>query len=202
MKDLNKVQLTGHVGADPEVRHADNGTVVTKFTVASNRRWTDQQGAAQEETEWFNLVTFNRLAEIAGDYLAKGAHVYCEGRLHTRQFDDPDTGQKRYWTEVVVNEFLDAFSAADLERMRALLAEDLVAYVTNASGGEDRVEGRDGYLARLEAMDLPSARFSVVPTQPPVLVDPDRILVMVEVHAERPGRSLENYAAQQIQPEA
>jgi ketosteroid isomerase-like protein len=97
--------------------------------------------------------------------------------------------------ELVVNEFLEAFSTADFERMRVLLAEDLVAYVTNASGGEDRVEGRDGYLARLEAMDLPSARFSVVPTQPPVLVDPDRILVMVEVHAERGGRSLENYAA-------
>jgi single-strand DNA-binding protein len=58
MKDLNRLTLTGHVGADPEIRHADNGTVVTKFTVASNRRWTDQQGAAQEETEWFNIVCF------------------------------------------------------------------------------------------------------------------------------------------------
>ena len=73
MKDLNRVTLTGHVGADPEVRHADNGTVVTKFTVASNRRWTDAQGAAQEETEWFNIVCFSRLAEIAGDYLNKGS---------------------------------------------------------------------------------------------------------------------------------
>ena len=102
MKDLNRLTLTGHVGADPEIRHADNGTVVTKFTVASNRRWTDQQGEAQEETEWFNIVCFARLAEIAGDYLNKGSHVLVEGRLHTRAYED-DSGQKRYWTEVIAS---------------------------------------------------------------------------------------------------
>jgi ketosteroid isomerase-like protein len=91
--------------------------------------------------------------------------------------------------------FLDAFSAADLDGMRATLAEDLVAYVTNAEGGMDRVEGREAYLGRVEAMDLPSARFSVELTQPPVPVDPDQALVMVEVRAERGGRSLHNFAA-------
>ena len=96
---------------------------------------------------------------------------------------------------VVASRFLDAFSDADFERMRALLADDLVAYVTNADGGVDEVDGRDAYLDRLEAMDLPSARFSVEPTQPPVAVDADRVLVMVEVHAERAGRSLHNFAA-------
>jgi len=96
---------------------------------------------------------------------------------------------------VVASRFLEAFSAADFERMRALLAEDLVAYITNAEGGVDKIEGRDAYLGRLDAMDLPSARFSVAPTQPPVLVDPDRVLVMVEVHARREGRSLHNFAA-------
>jgi ketosteroid isomerase-like protein len=96
---------------------------------------------------------------------------------------------------VVASRFLAAFSASDFERMRALLADDLVAYVTTAEGGMDRLEGRDEYLARLEAMDLPAARFSVEPTQPPVAVDADRVLVMVEVHAQRAGRSLHNFAA-------
>jgi ketosteroid isomerase-like protein len=95
----------------------------------------------------------------------------------------------------VASHFLEAFSTADFERMRALLAEDVVAYVTNAEGGMDRVEGRDAYLGRLESMDLPSARFSIEPTQRPVAVDPDRVLVMVEVHAHREGRSLHNFAA-------
>jgi ketosteroid isomerase-like protein len=95
----------------------------------------------------------------------------------------------------VARRFLAAFSAADLEGMRAMLAEDLVAYVTDAEGGMDRVEGRGEYLGRVEAMDLPSARFSVELTQPPVPVDPDQALVMVEVRAERGGRSLHNFAA-------
>jgi len=95
----------------------------------------------------------------------------------------------------IASRFLEAFSAADFERMRALLAEDVVAYVTNAEGGVDRVEGRDAYLARVEAMELPSARFSIERTQQPVSVDPDRVLVMVEIHAHREGRSLHNFAA-------
>jgi ketosteroid isomerase-like protein len=96
---------------------------------------------------------------------------------------------------VVASRFLEAFSAADFQRMRALLAEDAVAYIANAEGGVDKVEGRDAYLARVEAMDLPSARFSIKLTQPPVSVDPERVLVMVEVHAHRRGRSLDNFAA-------
>ena len=95
----------------------------------------------------------------------------------------------------VARRFLEAFSAADLERMRALLAESLVAYVTNAEGGMDKVEGRDEYLSRVEAMDLPSARFSIELTQPPVAVDSDQVLVMVEIRAQRGDRSLHNFAA-------
>jgi ketosteroid isomerase-like protein len=102
---------------------------------------------------------------------------------------------------LVASRFLEAFSAADFERMRALLAEDVVAHITNAAGGVDEVEGRDAYLARLQAMDLPSARFSVEPTQPPVAVDTERVLVMVEVHAQRTGRSLHNFAAHLLRVE-
>ena len=79
--------------------------------------------------------------------------------------------------------------------MRALLADDLIAYVTNAEGGVDRVEGRDDYLRRIEAMDLKSARYSVELTQPPVSVAPDQVLAMVEVRAERGGKALHNFAA-------
>jgi ketosteroid isomerase-like protein len=95
----------------------------------------------------------------------------------------------------IARRFLAAFSAADFEHMRAMLAENVVAYVTNGDGGVDEVKGRDAYLARIMAMDLPGARFSVELTQPPVVVDADQVLVMVEVRAERGGRFLHNFAA-------
>ena len=98
-------------------------------------------------------------------------------------------------TAAAVKRFLDAFSAADLGAMRSLLAEDVVSYITNAGGGVDRVEGADAILERIEAMDLPAAEFSVQLTQPPVEVDPDRVLVMVEIRAARGGRTLHNFAA-------
>lgn len=95
----------------------------------------------------------------------------------------------------IADDLLTAFSAADIEAMRSLLAEDLVAFITNAEGGLDRIEGREEYLSRIEAMDLPSARFSVELTQAPVPVDSEQVLVMVEVRAERGGRTLHNFAA-------
>jgi ketosteroid isomerase-like protein len=95
----------------------------------------------------------------------------------------------------VAGRLLEAFSAADLDGMRALLAEDVVAYVTNAEGGVDEVQGREAYLSAIEAMDLPSARFSVELTQRPVAVSPDQVLVMVEIRARRGARSLHNFAA-------
>jgi ketosteroid isomerase-like protein len=94
----------------------------------------------------------------------------------------------------VARSLIEAFSAADFDAMRALLADDLRAYVTNADGGIDEVVGADAYLARVEAMDLPSARFSVSVTQ---MVAPSskQVMVMVEVRAARGGRSLHNHAA-------
>ena len=95
----------------------------------------------------------------------------------------------------LVERFLAAFSAADFEAMREALAPELVAWVTSSDGAMDRVEGRDEYLDRIEAMDLPAARFRVELTQQPVAVESDRVLAMVEVHAERGGRTLHNFAA-------
>jgi ketosteroid isomerase-like protein len=94
----------------------------------------------------------------------------------------------------IAERFIAAFSAADFEAMRGLLAPDLVAWVTGPDGEMARVEGRDAYLGRIEAMDLRAARFGVELTQPPVEVGPDRVLLMVEVHAERGGRTLHNFA--------
>jgi ketosteroid isomerase-like protein len=90
--------------------------------------------------------------------------------------------------------FIAAFSAADFDAMRELLAPDLIAWVTDADGAMQRLEGRDDYLGRVEAMDLPAARFSVELTQAPVEVDGDKVMLMVEVHAERGGRTLHNFA--------
>ena len=95
----------------------------------------------------------------------------------------------------VVSELLAAFSAADFERMRAVMAPEMLAFVTNEEGGEDEVRGRDAYLARIEAMDLPAVRFSVELTQSPVIVGEGLVLAMVEVRAEKGERRLHNYAA-------
>jgi ketosteroid isomerase-like protein len=101
---------------------------------------------------------------------------------------------RRVTTGDIAERFIGAFSDADFDGMRELLAPDLVAWVTGADGEMARVEGRDDYLGRIEAMDLPAARFSVELTQPAVEVGSDRVMLMVEVHAERGGRTLHNFA--------
>ena len=97
--------------------------------------------------------------------------------------------------EAVVRELLAAFSAADFERMKAVLAPDLLAYVTNQAGGADEIRGRDAYLGRIEAMDLPAVRFSVALTQSPVIAGDGLVLAMVEVRASKGERRLHNFAA-------
>lgn len=100
MASLNKVMVIGNLGADPEMRYTANGNAVTTFNVATNESWTDQAGERKERTEWFSVVTWNRLAETCAQYLTKGRSVYVEGRLQTRSWDAQD-GQKRYRTEVI-----------------------------------------------------------------------------------------------------
>ena len=106
-KSLNKVTLLGRLGKDPEIRYTTNGKAVTTFDVATGGdNWTDAQGQAHEEkTEWTRCVAWERLGEIAGEYLAKGKQVYLEGKLQTRSWED-DKGGKRYATEVVVKDFI------------------------------------------------------------------------------------------------
>ncbi len=102
---LNKVLLIGNLGRDPEVRSTPSGQPVASFTLATNRRWRDKSGARQEQTEWHNIVVWGRQAEIAGQYLTKGKQIYVEGRLQTRSWEDRQTGEKRYRTEIVCDNF-------------------------------------------------------------------------------------------------
>jgi single-strand DNA-binding protein len=103
MASINKVILIGNLGRDPEVRYTPNGSAVCNVSVATTRNWKNKDsGERMEETEWHRVVFFDRLAEIAGEYLKKGSQVYVEGRLQTRKWQDKD-GQDKYTTEIVAN---------------------------------------------------------------------------------------------------
>jgi single-strand DNA-binding protein len=100
-RGINKVILIGNVGVDPEVRYLPNGNAVTTLSVATSETWKDKQnGEKQERTEWHRVVCFNRLGEIAGEYVRKGSKLYVEGSLRTRKWQDQQ-GQDRYTTEVI-----------------------------------------------------------------------------------------------------
>lgn len=103
---LNKVMLIGNVGRPPETRTSDGGTPRTRFSLATNRRWTDESGNRQEQTEWHQVVAFGRLAEIAGELVVKGRLLYIEGRLHTSSWEDSESGQRHARTEVVADTLL------------------------------------------------------------------------------------------------
>ena len=103
-KSVNKVILLGNVGKDPEIRTTPGGTMVGNFTLATSDRQKDAQGNWQDRTEWHNLVTFGRTAEIVRDYVKKGSKLFIEGKIQTRSWDDKESGQKRYRTEIIVND--------------------------------------------------------------------------------------------------
>ena len=104
-RGINKVILIGNLGQDPETRYMPSGGAVTNITLATSETWTDKQtGEPQERTEWHRVIFFNRLAEIAGEYLKKGSKVYLEGALRTRKWQDKNSGADRYTTEIVANE--------------------------------------------------------------------------------------------------
>jgi len=105
MASINKAILIGHLGKDPEVRYMPNGRAVANVPMATSDSWKDRTtGERQERTEWHNLVFYSPLAEIVGQYLRKGSLVFVEGRLQTRKWQDKNTGQDRYMTEIIANE--------------------------------------------------------------------------------------------------
>jgi single-strand DNA-binding protein len=103
-KGVNKVFLLGNVGKDPEIRATQGGMTIASFTLATADRQKDAQGNWADKTEWHNLVAFSRTAEIVRDYVKKGTQVFVEGKIQTRSWDDKESGQKRYKTEILVNE--------------------------------------------------------------------------------------------------
>jgi single-strand DNA-binding protein len=112
---VNKVILIGNLGRDPEVRSTPSGQPVASFSLATSRKWKDKTGNRQEETEWHNIVVWGKQAEIAGQYLKKGKQIYLEGRLQTRSWDDKQSGEKKYRTEVVCDNFQMLGSRGDME---------------------------------------------------------------------------------------
>jgi single-strand DNA-binding protein len=100
---INKVILVGRLGKDPEIRSTPQGNTVAKFTLATDEKFTDRAGEKQERTEWHNIVAWGKLGEICGQYLRKGKLVYIEGSIRTDSWDDKESGQKKYRTEIVAN---------------------------------------------------------------------------------------------------
>ena len=129
MASINKVILIGNLGRDPEVRYSANGAAICNITIATSRNWKDKtSGDKMEETEWHRVVFYDRLAEIAGEYLKKGRSVYVEGRLKTRKWQDKD-GAEKYTTEIIA------------DNMQLLGGRD-------GGGGEEGGGGGGGYAPR------------------------------------------------------
>lgn len=103
-KSVNKVILLGNVGKDPEIRATPGGTMVASFSLATTDRTKDQSGNWSDRTEWHNLVAFQRTAEIIRDYVKKGSKLYVEGKIQTRSWEDKTSGEKKYRTEIIVND--------------------------------------------------------------------------------------------------
>jgi single-strand DNA-binding protein len=105
-KSVNKVILLGNLGKDPEVKYTPSGVPVAKFSLATNERYKDKGGEWQERTEWHNIVAWQRLAEIVGEYVKKGSKIYIEGRLQTSSWEDKQSGEKKYRTEIVASDLV------------------------------------------------------------------------------------------------
>lgn len=103
MSSVNKVILVGRLGKDPEVKATPNGNTVAKFSLATDEKFTDRDGNKQERTEWHNIVAWGKLGEICGQYLRKGKLVYIEGKIRTDSWEDKETKQKRYRTEIIAD---------------------------------------------------------------------------------------------------
>jgi len=148
MASVNKIIIIGNLGSEPEMRFTPNGNPVTSFRVATNWRYTTAQGERKEETQWFTVVTWNRLAEQCNQFLTKGRLVYAEGRLRTRSWDGQD-GQKHFLNEIIANKvtFLDKQAVAPLPEEKA----------EGTEGTEGTEAAEEGGAGELEPEDVPFA---------------------------------------------
>ncbi len=152
-RGVNKVIIVGNLGNDPEVRYMPSGAAIANISVATSESWKDKQtGQTQERTEWHRIVLFNRLGEIAGQYLRKGSKVYLEGSLRTRKWQDAN-GQDKYTTEIVASELqmLDSKGAG-------------------APGGAGNFPPVDSY-SQDYASSAPMGRAPQAPAQPAVMTE-------------------------------
>jgi single-strand DNA-binding protein len=139
---INKIILVGNLGKDPEVKKSSNGESVAYVTIATTERYKDKSGVKQEKTEWHNLVFFRRLAEIAGQYLRKGSHLYIEGKIQTRKWQTKE-GQDRYTTEIIVSEMEMLGSKGGVSNTPALVTSKLTA-----SFDDDNIPFGDGAASK------------------------------------------------------
>ena len=133
MKGINKVIIVGNCGQDPETKYTASGSAITNLSVATSEEWKDKNtGQKQSKVEWHRIVFFNRLAEIAGEYLKKGSKVYIEGKLQTRKWQD-QSGADRYTTEIVANEMqmLDSRGDSDPKQEYARSNQQNASSVSN-----------------------------------------------------------------------
>lgn len=130
-RSVNSVQLLGNVGADPSVNSTQAGVLVASFSIATTEKWTDQRGDKRERTEWHRIVAWNRGAEIIRDYVKKGDKLFVQGKLQTRSWEDKESGEKKYSTEIVMKD------VTLLENMRSEApAEPPAAAPAKSSGGK------------------------------------------------------------------
>ena len=140
MANLNKVLLIGRLGQDPEIKNAGS-TSVANFSIATNENWTDKSGEKQERTEWHNIVAWDKLADLAGNYLHKGSNIYCEGKLQTRSWESQE-GEKKYRTEVVIHQlqFLDKREERSEPEERQFEREEPQPKQTNDQSNIERIQ--------------------------------------------------------------
>jgi single-strand DNA-binding protein len=124
MAGLNRVQLIGNLGGNPEMRFTSSGSPVTNFNIAVNRSFNNPDGERLEETEWFRVVAWNKQAESCNQYLTKGSQVYVEGRLHNRSWEGQD-GQKHFRTEVIVSQVIFLNKKGNGAKLEDLVSEDI-----------------------------------------------------------------------------
>ncbi len=142
-KSVNKVILLGNVGKDPEIRSTPGGVMVASFTLATSDRQKDAQGNWQDRTEWHNLKAFNRTAEIVRDYVKKGTKLYVEGKITTNSWDDKESGQKRYRTEIIVFDLSllsgrdEGASGGGYSRSSSQASSTTASFDQRPSGGHD-----------------------------------------------------------------
>jgi single-strand DNA-binding protein len=130
-KSINKVILVGNVGKDPEVKYTPSGVALAKFSIATNERFKDKSGEWQDRTEWHNVLAWQQLAEIVGEYVHQGAKLYIEGKLQTSNWEDRNSGEKKFRTEIVARDIV-------------LLGSRGAGVDEDQGGGEDREPAHAG----------------------------------------------------------